>query len=1532
MASCNTGCNEIHGCTVSDCLGRPVREIIDLAMDQGRAVPGSDYDLGNSSTASLWLRSQHTFDQQATHYDRRSLSSVSNDTDHGDAVPLRSLNRQARDSHHDPLLHSQDLEGEVHDRRQSLTMPSGTAEPVIPRKPIGSQPRRSHYEALAEAEDNDGDTHDSEPEQTPQKESEGRHIQLWRPYTLRRPFLVTTLVIAVVLGLVCTFLLVYSAENKGLGADQGSSATLFGWRFAPTLVAVLYTLLTTAMFNDVRRTEAFAQMSHPTGASSASSILLVPGQWWNVLSRSLKKGGNHGHINIFVLAAVLVNVISFLLINPLSSALLQSQPVDLTSKQDFQYYQVNADHPVDTSAGDLTYFRTIGHVLQNLSTSAWITDKYVVVPFWPSQLLPDLGISLSPITQRWQADTTVMSAELQCEEMSIQKGRSEKDIRESGEDELETIYSLMLSDTHGCDAGIEGYQQYITEAAGGGSLFKPPDFVTPVWDNSETISGSYNSTPQCAERSVLLVTNGYWDWGDNATHGVAPFTGRAWSCGTYLYSANLSVEATSSTNGTTLRFDEAEYTASKRVMEGDLINQTRLETAFLARNWTSMIYTASPSTQPAFGGPSVLLAGLYNFDPVSMMRAPSLLNNTERLLQRFFGEAVLANIPSSPTASRRGNVVNTQRKVVVNLPIAIPLAVLFLTSAVLMAAVLLFTRQHPLDLTQDPSSVAAVVRLIEHNPQIRDRFMAWNRDKGSTPEHALGEMQHYLRNGSLTSIKNIAEHTGMDIHDCLSGSMLIRTGSHSRPTKRRLDWRPFTVRKLGGGLLLLLLALVLSAILVLYVLAKTSGLYESAFTYQTSILPSKSDLFTFAPYSIIPTFLAVIVSLWWDNVDDTFRRLQPFVAMAQRIVPVSPNVGLSYIAAYPIWTTIKALRHRHWIVALVSAGAILAQILTVSMSALWQRADGSRPGSMNLARSFEPRSEPHIYFFVTGGAMGGGDPTGQTTLANFYGNLSTNWLYSATLELAYNGSEPGWSRDGWSFVPLDLSSIVNSALYKDTPSDDTTTTASDMATPKRANVTLTTPAMRGLLDCTPLQTENNISAWSTDWDLTNRSMWNVSHNPKGLDKGYEINWQLDLGPDLGFDTAPILSQKSTILCCANTTTSSPSAIGYWSNNYTPDQEYDFEPNWRYPRNFTMKWITGTPAPGHYLMNQTYSKGWVGEGVDFRHLIFPEPPQLSALNCRPRIETSTATITVDMSTGRVWDYKILTTPKTTNHPWTDVYDQHTYNGPENNSTTDAYGTQLTVSHGVLFQDALLHAADLSVFWPGGRSQDGDSFTEDLSDTNFNFRLRDQGLNVDLMSYTMYSLAGGDLNTLTNPTQMQALGTKVFSTFFQHFVSYNTTNGGWAYQRINATLPSNLGPITGSTYQDTNTTLTPLSDMTTTAHIDIAVEVLQMSPVAVYISLAILFVLACITIFIYVAGHEHFKNLRHGFDDLASVIAVVYASEGLRQWVRENPDVGAWVGKKAEEGGPRVSLGVFRGADGQEKWGVEIVDEGEKRGGG
>lgn len=742
------------------------------------------------------------------------------------------------------------------------------------------------------------------------------------------------------------------------------------------------------------------------------------------------------------------------------------------------------------------------------------------------------------------------------------------------------------------------------------------------------------------------------------------------------------------------------------------------------------------------------------------------------------------------------------------------------------------------------------------------------------------------------------------------------------------------MRRLGGLLLLSLLTAVFATILVLFVLAHTAGLYQSAFTYESSLLPSQSDLFTFAPYSIVPTLLAVIVALWWDNLDETFRRLQPYVTMAQKALPATPIVGLSYLATHPIGSVAKALRSGHWLVALVSAGAVLGQVFTVSMSALWQRADGSRPGDLHLTRSLEPRTQPFVYVYAVGSGMGGGDPEGQQILSSFYGDLSTNWLYSATLQLAYNGSEPAWSSGGWSFVPLDLSSIEKSHVYQNTPATNTSLTNATSELVRKVNVTVITPALRAIADCSAMGSTTNLSSWMTEWELTDRAVWNVSRNPNALNKGFEVNRQFELNNDGNFSTTPILSRERTILCCANSSSeaSDAASIGYWSNNYGQGLAYDFETSsGPYPRNFTMKWIRGTAAQQLYSMNSTYARSEGGETMDFRHLIWKEAPRMSALNCRPRIEWSNASVTVDMATGRVWKYALVSTPETVDWPWTDVYLSHNYSQPGDGVDRGVVHEQVTVSYGVLFQDALLFAADLQKLWPAGGGTS--SYTEVLADKNFNFRLPEQGLNTDLMSYSMYQLAGGDLDVLMDPAQMAQLGQRVFSTFFQHFISSNVSaSGGWGFQQIGATLPGDLAPIVhssleNSNYQDQNTSLT--SDTNAPAHVEIAVEVLQMSPIAVYISLIILLILGLITILVYCVGYRHLRKLRHDFDDLASVISVVYDSPKLQRWVQEHPDPKQWTRRTAPSQAPRVQLGPFVGSDDRKLWGIEVVEPDDQR---
>lgn len=244
-----------------------------------------------------------------------------------------------------------------------------------------------------------------------------------------------------------------------------------------------------------------------------------------------------------------------------------------------------------------------------------------------------------------------------------------------------------------------------------------------------------------------------------------------------------------------------------------------------------------------------------------------------------------------------------------------------------------------------------------------------------------------------------------------------------------------------------------------------------------------------------------------------------------------------------------------------------------------------------------------------------------------------------------------------------------------------------------------------------------------------------------------------------------------------------------------------------------------------------------------------------------------------------------------------------------------------SYGVLFQDSLLNAAALDRL--NGATVGGWG-SENLDVKTFNFRTK--GLNVDFMSYGMYSLVGGDAEALLDSTILQSCAQKVFSTFFQHFVSSNvTSNGSWAFQRIGERLPQDLGPIINqspysiSSYQDANGTAVD-GNTTTSALVSTRVELLQMSPVAVLLSLSILAILLLSAIFVYFVEYGHFKNLRGDVDTLASLLSLVYDSPNLLEWVSEHPNAKDWT--QGPGNVVKASLGSFKGASDQQRWGVEI----------
>lgn len=1068
-------------------------------------------------------------------------------------------------------------------------------------------------------------------------------------------------VVAMGLAVVCIVLMVYSRSHYGLGTDDGQDSVIFGWRFSPTLVAVLYVLGTLIILNDVKRTEPYARLSSPGWSSARSTLCLAPGSWWDAYRRLFKPKDRR--VSTPLLVATVLYTIGFLTISPLSASLLDSVNVAVRTPTTFEQVAGRRHLPLAFDPNEEVYLRTVAHVLQHLNTSAWITDEYAVQPFYPpSSSNAPLGPVLTDRSQQWSAATTVFKTAMSCEPMHVTETSSSL---WRGDYQDHTYLSLNFSDSHGCDirflsedgtgVGIQGY--------GGGSWFLAPNFTVVSW-SAEAEPLLINITKPCQGQEIIFLSTP-WSFKNPkppqknwtvAGPSMAPNTIiRSYMCDTKFYMVNITVlVSTSGSQLSSVSFDEEDFRRKQAEIPPEVFDTKLFQQTFVSANWSNFLYNAQYQDlnrpYPSTGGPLILLSGAYDLKFNRILHTPDLLSTANRLKQRFFGEMLMSAFTDLSTESGgtvAGELIVNQQRVVVNRPVAITLAVLLFSSGFLFLLMVWLSspRRRPLNLCSDPSTLAAVGALTLHDPNTRCLFTGTEHLASEQIASTLTDTRHKLSNNDLSSL----------------GQRKVLPST----SKRAHSWRPTAVKRRNGLCLLLCLCALLATIAALWQTYHGSGLYDITLLYQADI-EVKHATFAFAPYSIVPTLLGVLIGLWWGSVEQTFRRIQPFISMTKRPTLMRDGPNLSYVSSYLFWGAWKAASHRHWILTLLCLGATFAEVFTVSMSALWQRQPGLTHEQALVQTQFVLRNRSQIFTVTPQGSPDQTDPVPGEVLASLYGTLETNWLYGATLQLAYNASEPPWSKDGWSFVPLNISTVKPASSSAQSMRSSSLADEELLLDAALVNVTVPTVATRARLECSPFGGFSNLSSWLTEVHLSNSSVWNVSANPKDLKNGFELGyttWYAN-GYSIKNTAMELLSygrriqtnffaNQSPLQCCADNRTNEvkPAGIGYWSPQLSIDDNiiYSSQLGGTHGPNFTTKWIYGFPHPKLYYANTSVDETYTG------HLIWRDVPQLTALNCRPVIESSTADVTVDQADGTVQSFKILEQPIPIGRPaWNDSF--------------------------------------------------------------------------------------------------------------------------------------------------------------------------------------------------------------------------------------------------------------------------------------
>lgn len=520
----------------------------------------------------------------------------------------------------------------------------------------------------------------------------------------------------------------YSDQHDGLSTE---SSAVLGWRFVPTLLAIVYTQLTTMLFEDVKRTEPFARLGVRDGKTPSAlyTILDTPHVWWVTLKHAFHPSRNGGRRSWIMILSCLVNVFAFLLISPFSSALLDARETIISQPFMTTRLMLKGDPPLAPTTERDTYFRTTGAILQNVSTSPWISDDYTVLPFWPSDtsfLSWDEHVKTSP--QTWQVETTVFRTELQCSTLELAATAFMNVTALQAEEGKELpsyrnyTASMRLDSAQGCQYNLTfGNSDISLHRENVLSWAHIDEFASKGVKNPEFRS-YYNE--RCKGSEVIFLSSG-WFGGlfENSKYRdegqfLSNLTVSSYMCSTDHYMALLPVTASISNDALKVSFNRSRFHNTKRQVPEQLLNQTQFYKVYTDPKWYEYI-----ASQGEFNGALAMLASQYDFNLTRMRTEPTIQEKAARIRGRHFGELLRASLEESTapqTEEVDGKRSTIERRVIVQLEVAVTVATLFFLSSIMLLWVIWLSRlaRRPLNLTHDPATVLGCMTIVASNESL----------------------------------------------------------------------------------------------------------------------------------------------------------------------------------------------------------------------------------------------------------------------------------------------------------------------------------------------------------------------------------------------------------------------------------------------------------------------------------------------------------------------------------------------------------------------------------------------------------------------------------------------------------------------------------------------------------------------------------------------------------------------------------------------------------------------------------------------
>ena len=482
----------------------------------------------------------------------------------------------------------------------------------------------------------------------------------------------------------------------------------------------------------------------------------------------------------------IVNILGFLIISPLSAGLLSVQDKLVARKADFSAISMPHNTPLNMTADDETYIRATSALLHDLKTSAWLSNDYAILPFWPTNSNIPLGATLAGIPQTWESTTRIFKVELDCSPMemvavgSFIPSTSLDYIVSSDQQLSNTSYSsLKLQSKDGCSYGIAWESDFGFWTNGRG-WWTDLSGINQSSINRDDVfhSALCNISTECSSREMFFFGSSY-------NNGSLQARGEV--CSTSYYGADITTTVSISTSASQVSFDQHTFDSNKGLIDSAFINISSVESLFHSSIWEAKFRSSDYNEKQAIvNGPLIPITARYNFDIGLILSKVDLADIAQRAKQRFFGEALLTTVGVQSAPSSGGLVSVQLERIVVDLGIGVAIGCMLLLSTGMFAAVYFHSRlrNRPLNLARDPGSAATVASLLSYQAKTCACLEGTDRLPGNRLREALGSQKFSMRNGMLiTESTSFNQESGEFLKPSVTYTVNLYRGSRNYKTE-----------------------------------------------------------------------------------------------------------------------------------------------------------------------------------------------------------------------------------------------------------------------------------------------------------------------------------------------------------------------------------------------------------------------------------------------------------------------------------------------------------------------------------------------------------------------------------------------------------------------------------------------------------------------------------------------------------------------------------------------------------------------------